>query len=53
MHVYIYPNLPAMIDLVWFYGIPTSVGYFMLNPIYTYILLYRGSYYITSGIVEV
>ena len=24
--------------LVWFYGIPTIVGYLMLNPLYTYIL---------------
>ena len=25
-------------DLVWFYGMPTIVGYLMPNPLYTYIL---------------
>ena len=24
--------------LVWFYGIPTIVGYLMSNPFYTYVL---------------
>ena len=27
-------------DLVWFYGISTSVGYLMPNPLYTHIYIY-------------
>ena len=26
------------LGLVWFYGIPTIVGYLRLNPVYSYIL---------------
>ena len=25
-------------DLVWFYGMSTNLGNFILNPVYTYIL---------------
>ena len=33
----IIPHLRNLIDLVWFYGISTIVGYLMPNPFYTYI----------------
>ena len=26
-----------VINLVWFYGISTTIGYLMLNPVYTYL----------------
>ena len=37
--------------LVWFYRISTISDYLMLNPLY--ILLYSGSYHVTSGIAGV
>ena len=36
--IYIYIYIYIQFGLVGFYGISTIVGYFMSNPIYTYIL---------------
>ena len=37
MYIYIYIVRKTEIDLAWFYGIPTIVGYLMLNTVYTYL----------------
>ena len=42
-----------VVGLVVLYNISTIEGYLMSDPVYIYILLYSGSYMVTSGIAEV